>query len=440
MKKLLLGVASMLLLNSNAEAQKKCGHEYIIEKIHADPAMHAKYEQYKAFQTLQDGQTKSTESTAAYNIPVVVHVVLTQSQINAIGGTAGIAKRVDSQLIVLNRDFQKMNGDSTKIPAIFKPLYGNANISFGLAHRKPNGQSTNGIDIVVTTQASFDGFGGTVGSQFACSNVKYASSGGADAWNTSKYLNIWVCAFSNSSLLGVAFPQYLVDNFNAPAVEKGVVVNYEAFGKRTIPAVSNDPYITSIDKGRTSTHEIGHFLGLSHIWGEVADCSDDDGIGDTPKQADENFGCPGQTTIYPNCNNTTGGEMWMNYMDYVDDGCMVLFTTGQVTRMHNTYPSTLTPDPSIFQWPTDVSTVEIDNQFDIYPNPTNGKINVSFASVPTSLKNITVTNMLGQQVYTTNAVPNNGIYNIDISGMAKGVYFVQCNFAEGIVTRKIVME
>lgn len=440
MKKLLLGVAGILLLNPVVDAQKKCGHDNLIEKITSDPKLNAAFEEYKALAQLRDqAEAKSTGSTATYNIPVVVHVVLTQGQINSIGGTAGIQKRIDSQLVVLNRDFQKMNGDSTKIPAIFKPLYGNANISFGLAHRKPNGTSTPGYEIIVTAQPSFDGTGGSVGSQFACSNVKYASSGGANAWNPAKYLNIWVCAFSSSSLLGVAYPQYLVDApFFLTPDEKGVVVNYQAFGKRS--SIS-DLYIGGIDKGRTTTHEVGHYLGLQHIWGQDATCdpTKDDGVNDTPLQDDQNFGCPTQATVYANCASSAGGEMWMNYMDYVDDGCMVMFSKGQATRMQTTYPTTLTSDPTIFWWPSEVSNVEVNNQFDIYPNPTNGKININFASVPASLEKITVTNMVGQKVYEQNAA-NTVIYNIDITGMSKGVYFVQCHFTEGVVTRKIVVE
>lgn len=438
MKKLLLGVAGALLLTPVvADAQKKCGHEALVEKIHANPSMHAAFEQYKQLAQLKDeAQAKSTGSTATLEIPVVVHVVLTTSQISQIGGTAGIVKRIDSQMVVLNRDYQKRNADSTRIPAVFKPLYGNANVVFKLARRKPDGTTSTGYEIVTTTQPNFDGTGGTVGSQFACSNVKYSSSGGAASWNTQKYLNIWVCAFDDNSLLGVAFPQYLVTDFNMPSNEKGVVVNYLAFGKRSS---LSDSYLTGIDKGRTTTHEVGHYLGLQHIWGETSNCTGDDGVGDTPLQADANYGCPGQTTVYANCNNSVGGEMWMNYMDYVDDGCMVMFTNGQVTRMQNTYPGTLTSDPSIFEWPTSVNTVEVDNKFDIYPNPSYGKININFATVPASLEMITVTNTVGQKVYEQKAA-NTDIYNIDITGMSKGVYFVQCHFSEGVVTRKIVVE
>ncbi|MBL7719081.1 MAG: T9SS type A sorting domain-containing protein [Flavipsychrobacter sp.] len=442
MKKLLSGVAFAALLTPLvAGAQKKCGHEYLMDKIYADPGMRATYEQHKKLAILKDeAAAKSTQSTAAYEIPVVVHIVLNQSQINSIGGTQGILKRIDSQLVVLNRDFQKMNGDSTRIPAVFKPLYGNANILFSLAHRKPNGTSTPGYEIITTSQSAFNGLGGTIGSQFACSNVKYTATGGAAAWNTAKYLNIWVCNFTDNQLLGIAFPKYLVTDFFLPAEEMGVVINYQAFGKRTIPTVTNDPYISGIDKGRTTTHEIGHFLGLEHIWGEQPNCSDDDGINDTPQQDDANGGCPGQNTVYANCTSSAGGEMWMNYMDYVDDGCMVMFSKGQVTRMHTTYPSTLTPDPSIFQWPTELLSVELENQFDVYPNPTNGKININFATAPGTLQRIEVTNVMGQKVYEQNATPNTAIYNIDISDKSKGIYFVQCQFSEGKVTRKIVVE
>lgn len=439
MKKLLAGLVSIVLLSPTLSSAQsvRCGHEKLMERLESRPDIKEGYlqnleiaeQQYKAAT-----QAKSTKSTAAYKIPVVIHVVLTAAQQTSIGGTAGILKRIDSQMIVLNRDFQKMNPDSTQIPAIFKPLYGNANMEFVLAHRKPNGQSTPGYEIITTTTNSFSGTGGTVGSQFSCSDVKYVSAGGAAAWDPTKYLNIWVTNFSGSGLLGIATPRTFV-TWGFPINEVGVVINYQAFGKRQF---GSDLYISGIDRGRTTTHEVGHFFNLNHIWGDDDDCSDDDGVGDTPKQDDANYNaCAPQ--VLPNCTGSPGGQMYMNYMDYVNDACMMMFTVGQVQRMHTYYPNALTPDPTLFDWPTEVARFEIENPFDIFPNPTNGKININFTMVPESLQNITITNVVGQKVYEQNAT-NTAIYNIDMTGMSKGVYFVKCHFTEGMVTRKIVLE
>ncbi len=439
MKKLLPGLLIVLLLSPALSYAQgiRCGHEKLMERLESRPDIKQAYienRQQAALKVQANAQAKSTKSTAAYKIPVVIHVVLTAAQQTQLGGTAGIIKRIDSQMKVLNRDFQKMNSDSNLIPAVFKPLYGNANMEFGLAHRKPNGQSTLGYEIITTTANSYDATGGTVGSQFSCSDVKYPSQGGAAAWDPSKYLNIWVTNFTQTSILGIAAPASFI-GWGFPVGEVGVVINYRAFGKRSS---MSDSYISGIDKGRTTTHEVGHFFNLSHIWGDNDDCSDDDGIGDTPKQDDANYtACSPQ--VLTNCTGSAGGQMYMNYMDYVEDGCMVMFSKGQVTVMQNFYPTALIPDPNIFLFPTEVPQFEIENQFDIFPNPTNGKININFASVPESLQNITITNMVGQKVYEQNAA-NTTIYNIDITGMSKGIYFVKCHFAEGMVTRKIVLE
>lgn len=439
MKKLLPGLLSILLLSPALSYAQgiRCGHEKLMERLDSRPDIKQAYLQNiqeAALKAEANKNAKSTKSTATYKIPVVIHVVLTAAQQANIGGMPGILKRIDSQMIVLNRDFQKMNPDSTQIPAVFKPLYGNANMEFVLAKRKPNGQSTHGYEIITTTTNSYDATGGTVGAQFSCSDVKYTSTGGAVAWDPTKYLNIWVTNFTQTSILGIAAPRSFV-GWGFPIGEVGVVINYRAFGKRTS---MSDVYISGIDRGRTTTHEVGHYFNLNHIWGDDDDCSDDDGIGDTPRQADANYtACAPQ--VLPNCTSSPGGEMYMNYMDYVNDACMVMFSNGQVTAMQNFYPTTLAPDPTLFQWPTEVAQFEIENQFDIYPNPTNGKININFASIPESLQSITITNVVGQKVHEQNAA-NTTIYNIDMTGMSKGIYFVKCHFAEGMVTRKIVLE
>jgi hypothetical protein len=129
---------------------------------------------------------------------------------------------------------------------------------------------------------------------------------------------MWVCQLS-SNLLGYAqFP-------GGPAQTDGVVILHSAFGTTGTAAA---PF----DRGRTATHEIGHWLNLFHIWGDDGTgCNGTDEVDDTPNQADENTGCPGFPS--PSCANDPNGDMFMNYMDYTDDACMFMFTAGQVTRM-----------------------------------------------------------------------------------------------------------
>jgi hypothetical protein len=148
--------------------------------------------------------------------------------------------------------------------------------------------------------------------------VKSSSTGGSNAWDRNKYLNIWVCDISGGILGYAQFP-------GGSASTDGVVVDYQYFG--TI-GTATAPF----NKGRTATHEVGHWLNLYHIWGDDGTgCTGSDLVSDTPNQADQNYGCPAFPQV--SCSNGPNGDMFMNYMDYTDDACMFMFSTGQATRM-----------------------------------------------------------------------------------------------------------
>jgi hypothetical protein len=130
-------------------------------------------------------------------------------------------------------------------------------------------------------------------------------------------MNLWVCALSGGLLGYAQFP-------GGPVATDGVVINYRAFGTT---GTAKAPF----NKGRTATHEVGHYLNLRHIWGDTPDCSGSDMVADTPNCAGPNYGAPRFPVV--TCNNGPNGDMFMNYMDYVDDTVMVMFTTQQVLRM-----------------------------------------------------------------------------------------------------------
>jgi hypothetical protein len=241
-------------------------------------------------------------------IPVVVHVIHR-------GGEENISDaQVKSQIDVLNRDYRKKNPDAANVPAPFKPLAADAMIEFAFAKIDPLGQPTNGITRTLTTVAQF-------GSDDA---MKFNSRGGHDAWDTTRYLNLWVCPElidGPRQLLGYAhFPG------NLPATD-GVAIIHNAFGTTGTAAA---PF----NLGRTATHEVAHWLDVFHIWGDAAGCNTDDQVADTPVQDHENFRTP--TFPHITCNNGPNGDMFMNYMDYVDDKAMFMFTKGQVERMRAT--------------------------------------------------------------------------------------------------------
>lgn len=264
----------------------------------------------EAYQQLK--QTLRPDVT--YTIPVVVHIVLPNpgSVTNA---------QVQSQIDVLNEDYAGLNADSTRIPAAFKPLFGKSNLRFCLAKRDNKGDASNGIVRVTSSVISSPGLKDP---------VKFTCTGGSDAWDATKYLNIWVCQMP-SGFLGYSF--FASDPLSAvPLNERGFVNSQRSFGRG---GSAQAPF----NQGRTATHEIGHFFDLNHIWGPnncngTQGCGDDDGLNDTPPQSGCTFGAPAADSVIRDaCSPAAPGIMWMNYMDYVDDRAMVMYTPQQCNRM-----------------------------------------------------------------------------------------------------------
>jgi hypothetical protein len=242
------------------------------------------------------------ERTEPYKIQVVVHVVYRTAAENIDDA------QVKSQIVVLNRDYRAANTDRTKTPAVWKGLVADPMIEFALATKDPQGQPTSGITRKQTTKSSF-------GDDNA---VKSDAKGGKSPWPTDQYLNIWVCTLAGGLLGYAQFP-------GGPPKTDGVVILNTAFGTS---GIVKPPF----NLGRTTTHEVGHFLNLRHIWGDTEDCSGTDFVDDTPNAENPNYNKP--TFPHISCNNGPNGDMFMNYMDYVDDDSMFMFTGGQVVRMH----------------------------------------------------------------------------------------------------------
>lgn len=293
-----------------AVAQRKCGTaEVIQQRVNENPRLLQIVQQNERQMMLGQAQRAKVEAIPqTVSIPVVVHIVLDDT-------SAVTYNQVLSQIDVLNRDYNAANTDISQVPAVWQPLIGNTRINFCLAQRTPDGEPTSGI-VKVKTAA-----GQSFSINDGAADAKYNSTGGSDAWDHSKYLNIWVTRLSGN-YLGVAAPP----GTGFPEEQEGVVVQYTAFG--TTGSVGR-----VYDLGRTCTHEIGHYFGLKHIWGDDnGSCTIDDGIADTPLQGDNTYGCPTFPKL-DNCTTVAPGIMFMNYMDYTDDACMHLFTAGQVNRM-----------------------------------------------------------------------------------------------------------
>jgi len=241
--------------------------------------------------------------TGVTRIPVVVHVVSNTAVQNISDA------QIQSQIDVLNRDFRRTNPDVSTVPAAFQPVIADMQCEFFLATTDPAGNPTNGITRNTTAAASFSDD----------NRVKSAATGGADPWPADRYLNLWVCLLGGGLLGYAQFP-------GGPAATDGVVITYTAFGNI---GTATAPY----NLGRTATHEIGHWLNLFHIWGDdQTACTGTDFVADTPNAAGPNFGVP--TFPHVTCSNGPNGDMFMNYMDYVDDRAMVMFTAGQLVRVN----------------------------------------------------------------------------------------------------------
>jgi hypothetical protein len=263
-------------------------------------------------------------AAVTYTLPVVVHII---SDGEAVGTGTNISQaQVQSQLAVLNEDYRNRNADGSLVPSVFQSLRGDAQVQFQLAGIDPSGRplAEPGIDRIDRNARGWNAppYGSPGDVSYIENIIKPQTS-----WNPDNYVNIWVMNLGNNLLgyaqlpdntagLGGLYPQ------GGLATTDGVVIRYSVFGRE-------GTLTTNFDRGRTTTHEMGHFLGLLHTWGD-ADCGNDY-VADTPTQQTSNFGCP--TFPHVSCSNGPNGDLFMDFLDYVNDACMQLFTRDQADRM-----------------------------------------------------------------------------------------------------------
>lgn len=352
-------------------------------------------------------------------IPVVFHVVYNTPAQNISDA------QLLSQLEVLNRDYAKLNSDTNLIPAVWKTIAANTQIQFCLAQRDPNGNPSTGITRTSTSVTAFNGSADT--------RIYFTAQGGHDIWDRDKYLNIYTCNLGGGLLGYAQFPG------GNPQTD-GTVNLYTAVGNT---GNVNPPY----DKGRTVTHEVGHWLNLFHIWGDEPDCSQDDEVGDTPLQGNSSSGCPTFPTTDA-CQTSAPGIMFMNYMDYSNDACMYMFTLGQSTRMNAALNG---PRASLLSsngcTPIGITPIgsEIPTGFSLeqnYPNPFNPVTNIRFAIPKSSYVRLLVFDVSGRVVsQPVSQNMNPGTYNVDFdaSQLSSGIYFYTLETVEFKQTKKMLL-
>lgn len=272
--------------------------------------------------------TGTLQTQSVFNIPVIVHIIHNNETVNTALATSGNnlnAAQVINQINILNKDFNGTNTDTTLIPAVFKPLMGKFGVNFCLAVVNPTGGilAEPGIDRINRVSR---GWTASPYSQSYIDNTIKPNS----IWDPNRYLNMWVCQLSGGLLGYATFPSPgtsglsgLTGSFGT-ATTDGVVILNTAFG--SIGTGQFGQY----NQGRTVTHEVGHWIGLRHIWGDN-NCATDY-CNDTPTAQNANYGCPSFPYKVGICSGNTTGEMTMNFMDYTDDACMYMFTNDQKYR------------------------------------------------------------------------------------------------------------
>jgi len=326
-------------------------------------------------------------------IPVVFHVLYKNATQNISDA------QINSQLAVLNNDYRKLNADfNTAVPAAFRPLGADMEIVFAKATRTPTGAATTGI-----TRKS-------VGSSFIFEDSYYLAAGQL-AWDTTQYLNIWIGRFSDPQILGFAYlPSAAGSAFD------GLCIGDQFFGTT---GTASAPF----NKGRTATHEIGHYFGLEHPWGDdfstCGSTQNSDGVADTPATDNPHYDCPSFPTNANTCTSSANGAMFMNFMDYVDDACMAFFTAGQKTIVNNTVNSlrvSLLSSSGLA-----VNNFESFSSISVYPNPVSKYFMITSPQV--AIDEVEIFNTMGQLVKTQKLSLANNVINIE--ELASGTYYLR---------------
>ncbi len=322
-------------------------------------------------------------------VPVVIHVVWHTNAENISD------ELIAAQLAALNRDFNAQNQDLDQVPNEFQSRITNIGISFCLASKTPSGQPSNGI---VRIETSVEDIG-------VKNSLFIDSTGGSNAWDSEKYLNIWV---ANTGTFLSGFGSY--PGLTVPE-KTGVVVNPKYFGINEHPKYG---------LGRTLVHEVGHYFGLKHVWSNDPFCEEDDGVEDTPKQKYEHSGCPNYPQ--PSC---TESDMFMNFMDYVDDPCMLMFTAGQKERIW--------ANIDIFRSSLLSNTIEYyclntnqsrDLEFAISPNPLTDLMMITFPNQDNGLIKVQVFDMFGRLRKHKSMLANFQL-EMSMDDLEPGIYFVK---------------
>ncbi|MES2567699.1 MAG: M43 family zinc metalloprotease [Bacteroidota bacterium] len=448
--KLIITLALSFFVLLNCFSQNNTEGAAII-RLCGTPILNEEYEIWidKAIQK-QNQFANLKKTSTVYTIPVVFHIIHSGQ---AVGTSYNISlAQVNSQINILNQDFRKTNPDfaTTVTQTSFVNSAADCEINFCAARISPSGtlMAEPGVDRISTVAKGWNAppYKGMIEpGGYIDNTIKVNSS-----WDPTKYLNIWILPM-NDGVLGYAqFPTVpagttpITDivGWGGAANTDGVVFDYRYVGN---VGAATYPF----NKGRTATHEIGHWLGLRHINGD-ASCGNDY-CTDTPAQGSLTSGCPSTTggASVAGCTVTSNppGKMYQNFMDYSDDRCMTMFTTAQKARMQacmancarrtSLNTSTVCNVSSVIGINENVSEMNME----VFPNPSSGDLYVTVNMLNQQDYTITIINTLGQTVKEIKQVQSNGsTLKIDLSDKSPGIYFVTVKSKSVSKTKRIVLQ
>ncbi len=392
------GVIQTLNTQNGNSSDVYCGAHFLTQKLEQQHEGFLKLNA-EMIQEASEASYRTNTNDTVYIIPVVFHVVYNNEEENLPDSV------IHNQIALLNTMYRRQNADTVNLREVFMPYVGDARIEFRLADTDPDGNPTTGI---VRTPTNIADFGGVLPySQGQNQQIQQwvndslllnmfritqTENGGDDPWDMDKYLNIWSGdlrinepAFNVEELLfmALATPPMTHPNFPPDMAEafvgfnQGVLVHYINVGSNNpneYPAPYT-PYNGLVNKGKTIIHEVGHYLGLRHIWGDGG-CNMTDYIWDTPNAANQSpFSC--NHSINSCVDNIEGldlPDMVENYMDYSNADCQNSFTLGQIAVMRQVLRS-YRPDLPEITIETLVQEVDKD-KFVVSPNPTEKMIRV----------------------------------------------------------------
>ena len=426
---------------SNAQTLQRpvlCGNEVFTDILHSRyPALHDAFDQTFHLASRASVQRGNDPLT----IPVVVHVVWKEGSENLHDSI------ILNQIEILNQDFNRLNPDTGNLRPLFSPVAASANIHFELASIvRVQSDQLFSVELLGTNLLP---------------EVKHNALGGSDAWNTEQYLNIWICNIQPIEIFGLVIGQILgfsfppnnlpnwPENVGAPQPdEDGVVVDYRVIGSNNPNGLENPVDMSPlVVKGRTPVHEVGHYLGLRHIWGDGGllgpnDCAQSDGIEDTPfANAESHFDCDTSKNTCEQLEpfyNSDMPDLIENYMDYASEECMNMFTQGQVDLMRNVI---LGPRIGLIEGPLSTKSQNAHPECNVYPNPATDHVVCRIEHAADTHIALRLLNLGGQVLMQKEEFLSTDDQEIELStaGMAPGLYIVQVASGQNMLWDKMVI-